>query len=695
MGQLKSAQFSTELSGRFPWHLSICFPVFLICTLFLAGFRPAPTYAGNTAKSGYADATATGGLAAQEERQTAQVGELAEDDPTLWVSTSGCDENDGTSPQSAFRTIQHAIDQASGGDVIQILAGFYEEQVSVRHRHFTEDDPLIIQGEPGVTIDGGYELTNWEPVSSLNGHSVENTYRTYIGAERPEYERPDWHTVDGKTIYAVHPSRESDPHLFFQDEEIKYFDSWDPLGAVVFKKDGWVHFRNGDGSHPDNFHIRRGRFRSSTVSFRDSSNIVLRNVKLQNAYYTVQIHDSNHITVEGCKIFHGDNGIRISGDSSYNTIARNYVTLHHIWEDFGGKRKYSPDHDAMWRFVKSSSHSNQRGIYFYRCSGSNNLVEENLVYRHWDAFQALENRPRGGMVQGGLSASEREASLGKNTDLIVRNNSFMWSQDSATSIDFGGENFYFYNNRLHEGSNLLRWKGFFHGPAYIYNNVFTARTLARYDTGEHSHPPGTYVSPGDMLYTPAECFLYHNVWAFVPSGISISVSRGYGDDVLGGFRFVNNIFEANAAVASYNSSRISLNALEGYSFYGGRFDRPWPSASDESNMIESNDGTPMEHNRIWEYPEDMADIETMAFSLPSGHAAKRSGINLAQEWQLGPERFSALPLVEYGSDHTPDIGLANPESVGQSFWNYEVIIQEQADLPEGVTSSRPGGEQRE
>jgi hypothetical protein len=76
-----------------------------------------------------------------------------------FVSKSGSDLNLGTS-QEPFLTIQKAVDTATSGDIIYVLAGTYQENVIISNRTNSESQPLRIVGYQTSTseypiIDGG------------------------------------------------------------------------------------------------------------------------------------------------------------------------------------------------------------------------------------------------------------------------------------------------------------------------------------------------------------------------------------------------------------------------------------------------------------------------------------------------------------------------------------------------------------
>jgi parallel beta-helix repeat protein len=84
-----------------------------------------------------------------------------------WVSTSGNDNNAGTSAQP-FRTINRAAQVAQAGDVVTIRAGTYRESVSVRNAG-TAARPIVFQAEQRgqVVLTGGQH--NFQPLGWTSG----------------------------------------------------------------------------------------------------------------------------------------------------------------------------------------------------------------------------------------------------------------------------------------------------------------------------------------------------------------------------------------------------------------------------------------------------------------------------------------------------------------------------------------------
>jgi len=84
-----------------------------------------------------------------------------------YVSPSGSNSNSGLSTSDAWSTIQYAVDQASAGDEIQVLAGTYNELVEFQNsgnstqgnivlKNYGTDTPIIdgtgLESSPGFEI---------------------------------------------------------------------------------------------------------------------------------------------------------------------------------------------------------------------------------------------------------------------------------------------------------------------------------------------------------------------------------------------------------------------------------------------------------------------------------------------------------------------------------------------------------------
>ncbi|KAB2946328.1 MAG: DUF1565 domain-containing protein [Candidatus Methanoperedens sp.] len=92
--------------------------------------------------------------------------------PKYYVATNGNDGNSGSS-SSPWRTIQHAADTVSAGDMVYVMGGTYNEKVTIT-RSGSPGNYIIFAAYPGqtVSIDGtGISLGSWDGLIRINGAS--------------------------------------------------------------------------------------------------------------------------------------------------------------------------------------------------------------------------------------------------------------------------------------------------------------------------------------------------------------------------------------------------------------------------------------------------------------------------------------------------------------------------------------------
>jgi hypothetical protein len=81
-------------------------------------------------------------------------GETSQGRKTYYVSSSGSDSADGRAPDVPFATIQHAVDLAQPGDIVELAAGTYMQDV-VSKRDGTAAAPITIRGPAEAVLKGG------------------------------------------------------------------------------------------------------------------------------------------------------------------------------------------------------------------------------------------------------------------------------------------------------------------------------------------------------------------------------------------------------------------------------------------------------------------------------------------------------------------------------------------------------------
>jgi len=117
---------------------------------------------------------------------------------TIFVSTLGSDDNDGLSPDLPFLTIKKAVEEAGPGDVIDVAAGTYREQVKIMKfngRGGNEKAPLVLRGNGEAIIDGSEPLSNWTSYG-FQKKGTDNECRLWLTYFNPDF-HPDLIFRDG------------------------------------------------------------------------------------------------------------------------------------------------------------------------------------------------------------------------------------------------------------------------------------------------------------------------------------------------------------------------------------------------------------------------------------------------------------------------------------------------------------------
>jgi hypothetical protein len=110
----------------------------------------------------------------------------------------GSDSNDGTSPSSAFKTIQKGAEMAQPGDTVEVYAGTYRERVKPPRGGTGENARITYMARPGdhVIITA---LDPWSPAWTANGGSYPNLYY----ATPPDPMFTDTNYVDGGNPFKI------------------------------------------------------------------------------------------------------------------------------------------------------------------------------------------------------------------------------------------------------------------------------------------------------------------------------------------------------------------------------------------------------------------------------------------------------------------------------------------------------------
>ncbi len=247
--------------------------------------------------------------------------------PTHYISPDGSDESDGTSPQTAWQTFEHAVPSLRPGDVLGVMDGTYE-----------------IETTGMIDIDCGI---NGSDRNGLEGQSI---------TIRAVNERQPFFASDG-AVPAVHINR---------------CRNWNVLGLTV---------RGDDKKMSEaETHLIGNSHSADLVGVHHSKNIALKRMLAVHSNrlgvnannHIVTIASSQHVIVEETEAYEHHRHALMAWKSEHVTFRRNYVNPreHYAWEGFPEDRRQRSD----------------EAIAYYR--GSWGIAENNINEGHNVGYHA-------------------------------------------------------------------------------------------------------------------------------------------------------------------------------------------------------------------------------------------------------------------------------------------------------------------
>ncbi len=222
-------------------------------------------------------------------------------DPTMWVSTTGSDANDGRSPDRPLRTLQAAASRVGPGDVVWVRGGVYSSAVAFRTSG-TEAAPIVFESAPGECavldgIGGGtYERVILEDVRHM-------VFRNFV--------------VRNSRYQGVFLVRSS-------DNVISHVRSHDNVGSGFGVLDGHRNVLRYVAAH-DNFNPPYGGDADGISISRGEGNRIEHCMAYRNSDDGVDTWLSTYTAIESCASF--DNGWQ-GGDGNGFKAGGQGVTTH-------------------------------------------------------------------------------------------------------------------------------------------------------------------------------------------------------------------------------------------------------------------------------------------------------------------------------------------------------------------------------
>ncbi|HET8609204.1 MAG TPA: right-handed parallel beta-helix repeat-containing protein [Burkholderiales bacterium] len=334
---------------------------------------------------------------------------------TYYVATDGSDSNSGTSLDSPFRTIQHAVNKAVAGDTVLVRGGTYREDVEMTTGG-TADQPINIFAYAGEipVIKGSDVVTGWTRYSSAI------------------WEKTGW-PYNSQQVFVDFDARSEGP-LQQIGMPSRYYGSSEypnPVGSGLSSMSAGTFYYDpvtstlyvwlADGSDPNNHvmeasvrrrllfmhkpyvHVKGLAFRHSNASaftqqgaaVELSSHSVIESCDIQYTDFTglSMGYLQDGAQVRDCNVSNnGDSGITASGSTNFVVTNvtldnNNYRNFNPLWHAGGFKattRAYGVIENSEVGF------NNGSGIWFdYANSGEQIIVRNNYIHDNGPVDSAI------------------------------------------------------------------------------------------------------------------------------------------------------------------------------------------------------------------------------------------------------------------------------------------------------------------
>ncbi len=384
-------------------------------------------------------------------------------DDTFYVSTSGSDNNSGSSTGSALRTIAKAASLAGPGDTVVILPGTYRESVTVKNNG-TATAPITFKAQtPGtVYIDGADAVTGWSREGSSNIYAANwskdffrNGLRYHSDVSDKGY--AEQFVVDGKALTQVLKKSDLSAGEFYVDWNANKVFVWlngnaDARDKTVYGSNRQVLFAPSSAATGVYVTIEGLNFRHAAnfpqqpaVKTADgwvirNSNITLTNSVSLGFYGNNVLIDDVTLSNSGHTGLTGQGSNTLLNDLTMHS--NNTKQLRWSWESGGGKltrtdglyvlnmNTYNNFGPGLWLDVYNTNFVVEGG-FFHDNKGYGNNYEGIGLF--------LELSPGPGRIFGGSFYGNTGAavSVSESTDITLRGNYFADYVDIRNMVERG------------------------------------------------------------------------------------------------------------------------------------------------------------------------------------------------------------------------------------------------------------------
>jgi hypothetical protein len=528
-----------------------------------------------------------------------------------------------------WRTIQHAVNRTGAGDVVNVMAGTYNEFVVIKNSGLP-DKQRIIQGERGADgewltiIDPGKPVKNWMPAPEV-GPGVCKVSHDSIGFEFEEM------TVDGRRIGRIRDEMMVDgsgrrllatpPTATIEMPgtglRINYWDGIEALAANA-DKTSYVRFRNGES--PIEKQIKAYPYKHIVCLYDEASYNTIRNVEIIGGEHGVILsRGAHHNLVEHNAIKCNRVRVGLYFGAHSNTIRFNHLTMgYYGHDDFGawtgGKdRRYAIREHIYRQFKYTFGHDTSHDTAVRMIHAGN----ANVIHA---------NRMANGLI--GITASAAADRLTQDT--VFSNNVISNMSSTGFTSSPGLDGTQFFGNTILDCNISIRWHEVNESPEskrtiFMWNN----RCWQHQDVGRHIHIHWLKDN-GDI--SPATFWLYHN--SFCGGAHGIYNSRYSQRQRIPGGYIINNIFSVKNAFHNQHETRSLTDPAIGafdYNWVG-----PTRSAMDIISIGRNNRAS---QAAMW--PDDSPPN----FSIPPQYAEnmKSMGLDISKSFTLKGVVHDPLP----------------------------------------------------
>jgi len=362
---------------------------------------------------------------------------------TFYVSPSGSDSNSGTQ-SSPWQTIQHAADSVHAGDTVYVLAGTYNESVTIAVSGSAAAGPVIFSSYPGQTaIVDGTGLT--PSTSSTQGlfNIEDESYVTIQGFEIQNYQTSSpsatpagiWVTGSGSNIQILN----NIVHNIVTTSE----KNGNAFGIAVYGSEAPAAIDSITISGNQVYDLKTGSSETVNVDGNVTNFVISNNI----------IHDNDNIGIDAIG-FEG-----VSPDPSYDYARNGEISGNTVYNisainNLGAGNQYNAD-----------------GIYVD--GGSQIVIERNLVYTsdlnievasehsgHVSSYVTVRNNLVYGANSVGISIGGYASNVGGTDHCTIVNNTLYGDDTKNTGsgefqVQYYATNNIFENNIVYATSQGL------------------------------------------------------------------------------------------------------------------------------------------------------------------------------------------------------------------------------------------------